>query len=99
MEIGIANVIADMKATQGVGHTIQFVRASGKQRGEIRTLAEATYGKGKVETKITTTSLSPRRNAIWKKDGTIPILELATGKLKTLKISHLRKYDGYLIKH
>lgn len=98
--IGIANVIADLRASQGMAHSITFVRASGNRRGEIATISTATYGTvGTKTVAVPKKNAAPRQNAIWKKDGTIPILDMSCSKLKTLKISHLHTYNGFLIKH
>jgi hypothetical protein len=98
--IGIGAVIADMKATVGSSHRLQFVYGEGKRQGEIGELNNCTYGLGKSQKPITKNAIAqPRNNAVWKEIGTIPIVDLDSGRLKTLLISHLRTYNGYLIKH
>jgi hypothetical protein len=98
--IGIGAAYADLKATAGSSHRLQFVYGEGKRQGEIGELLNCTYGVGKNENpKSKNATAQPRKSAIWKEKGTVPIVDLDSGKLKTLLISHLRMYDGYLIKH
>ena len=98
--IHISNVIAELRSTLGVSHKLQFIYGKGKKQGQIGELTNCTYGTGiRTGEAKTTKNNAPRKNAVWKKDGTIPIYDLESKRVKTLLISHLRKFDGFIIKH
>ena len=103
--IGISAALAEMEEP-GRQFMLHYFIGSGKDRGKRVIWPRCVYGSPRMTSNAkhkSTPSDEPSTIEDFKKkyadSGVIPITRLDTGEFKTIKISHITRYDMIRIKH
>jgi hypothetical protein len=96
-KIGIQKVLDEIRNNdRKQPFVLQFVRATGKKKGSIKTV-RAVYGASDHVSKKTTTA--PSSGALHIDKGTLPITNVDTGEYETPLIATFIKFNGKTISH
>lgn len=100
-EISIQQVLADIREHTGRTFFLQFVRATGKKKGTIKTVAKAVYGAPKraLATDRDANGGNDRKKPLHIERGTLPITNTDNGEYNTPLIATFITYNGYKIIH
>lgn len=95
-EISIQQVLSEINegASEGRVFVICFVRATGKERGSIKTVTKAI--KGGPTREVTPPKYS---RSLHKDQYTLPVTDLETGEYLSPIISHIIQYNQFKVRH
>lgn len=89
-----------MRANHGQTFFIQWVRATGKQKGTVKTVAKALYGAPKRALKEQRESVNPyRAPSSHVENGTIPLTDYDKGLYLSPLIATIISFNGFKVIH
>lgn len=98
-EISIQQVLADIREGGGKPFHLQFVRATGKTKGTVKTVAKAIYGRSKTPGVSAPTGGSDRKRALHIDKGTLPLTDYESSEYFTPLIACITAFNGYKVIH
>ena len=97
-EISISQVIADIRANPGKPFHLIFLRASGRDKGEFKTVAKCLYGRS-MQLGTKPNPNAERASPMHTDHGTLPVSDYDTGEYLTPLISHIISFNLLKVKH